>query len=257
MPRVLTKEEQQALKRKREASFERQIDGFRRLLTDLVAGDDPGRFAECARISIVAHQLIVARATRIDQAAGRVPGMLQYDAYGIDQALAAVPMYPLNANFPVRNPMNPMPVVMGGGDNQAQRDAASASTIRTMTEADTLRATVAFSEAQEMMTLGRVVMALARQRATIRELNDEARTAPIIAKIDRQCRAVEARIEQLTTRMEGRANAHADAPADAADVVPADDPGRHPTGEDPARGRRLPAHQADGQGAVAHRAAGG
>ncbi len=252
---VKTKEEIQAARRKADASHARALDSFRRLIADVLASDDPVRFAEAARICAAAHGLITARASRVGELGEAVGG----DQFNIMNALQNVPVMAQNA-----------PRYMGQqfayDGAQAQRDALVAGAMVQDAEARKRDAEASCAETLELSRLSEMAETLTKAISAA-GIEDRA------AVLRRRLGAVEARIDQLTTRMEGRASAAREdpkpgkdageaepasqtraAPAppegeDDADVVPADEPGRHQPAGRGAGGRA--AHRADGQGAVA------
>jgi hypothetical protein len=236
---VKTKEEIQAARRKADASHGRALESFRRLIADVLASDEPARFAEAARICAAAHGLVAARATRVGE-------MGEAGALGN----ADMVMNALNnvGQYPVQNPMRMGNVNIGAGyDLQAHHDTVAAAAMMQDAEARKRDAEASCAETLELARLSEMAESLTAA-ITKAGIDDRA------VVLRRRRGAVEARIDQLTTRMEGRASAASgdQQPGKGqgdADVVPADDPGRHQPQGRGAAGRA--AHRADGQGAVA------
>lgn len=216
---IATKEEKEAA----EQRFQRMVDGLRRVIVDTLSSDSPMRFSEAARLCEVAQQLVHARATRVDQFAGELapvqPGGVPAPVHPIVQQARP---YVVDANWGFAQhqrgyaqPLAQVPQM--GRDNQQERDAQLAGSQLLLASADTLRSQASASEATELKDL----FLLADQ---LRAANTAAHPgAP------RRIRVIEARIETLMARMEGR-NA----------VVPADDvrgrPDAEPGGRDGGHG---------------------
>ena len=244
---VKTKEEIQAARHKADASHGRALESFRKLIADVLASEEPARFAEAARICAAAHGLVVARATRVGEMGEGALGQADM----VMNALNAVPYQGMAMQQPLRGNVN----AMGGYDMQNQRDAAAAAAMMQDAEARKRDAEASCAETLELARLSEMAESLGKAVEDAAKRHTGEGEGERAARLRRRLGAVEARIDQLTTRMEGRASAACDPTPgkgeDDADVVPADDPGRHQAHGRGARTGRGPAHGADGPGAVA------